>query len=354
MWPFPYHRRLYIRIIVHVVFWLAYLVVNALTLKRFYPDEAFIQILLRISFTWPVDIIATYLTAFYLLPKFIYTRRFLAFFALFIPSAIGLIISQRLILQYLEYPLFFPDNVLPPFWRFNWIYTFTNIFIVPFGVSLVKLFQLMLKQQQETQILGKERIEAELKFLKAQVHPHFLFNTLNNLYALSLDKSEKTPEVVLKLSDLLNYMLYECNEPTILFSKEIRLLENYLELESMRYGSQLNLSFDVSGDITGKRIAPMLLLPFVENAFKHGVSKVSKEAKVFITLDVLENELTFKVENSKPAKSDPDPSGYTEGIGLQNVKRRLDLLYHDRYTLQVRENDEEYYVYLNINLEQKS
>jgi LytS/YehU family sensor histidine kinase len=217
-------------------------------------------------------------------------------------------------------------------------------------VSVVKLLELSFEQQKNSRELDRERIEAELKFLKAQVHPHFLFNTLNNLYALTLDKSEKAPEVVLKLSDLLNYMLYDCNEQYMLISKEILLIENYLELEKIRYGSHLNIDFSVSGDTAGKKIAPMLLLPFVENAFKHGVSKVRNDAFVNILLEVNEDQLSFSVRNSKTLVPDSDPSGYSEGIGLKNVRRRLDLLYQGRHVLDLEQYDNEYRILLRINL----
>jgi LytS/YehU family sensor histidine kinase len=177
-----------------------------------------------------------------------------------------------------------------------------------------------------------------------------LFNTLNNLYALTLDKSDKAPEVVLKLSDLLNYMLYDCNEHYMLISKEIKLIENYLELERIRYGNHLDIDFTVSGDTAGKKIPPMILLPFVENAFKHGVSKVRNDAFVKIHLEVDGDQLRFIVGNSKKLVPDSDLAGYSEGIGLKNVTRRLDLLYPGRYFLELQEFDHEYHILLKINL----
>jgi len=304
----------------------------------------------QMSFTLPVDIIATYFTAYFLLPRYVYSRRFLKLVLIFLPSAAGFILLQRVLLLYFEYPVFRPDYKPVPFWNINWLYSFTNIYMVVFAVSLVKMLQFTLKQQRDARVLDKERIEAELKFLKAQVHPHFLFNTLNNLYALTLDKSDQAPEVVLKLSDLLNYMLYECNEPYMLISKEVQLINNYLELERIRYGKDLDLKFRVEGDTAGKRIAPMLLLPFIENAFKHGVSKVRKQAFVNIGLEVIEKELIFKVSNSKVPAPGADLSGYSEGIGLRNVKRRLELMYPGNFRLDISDSDQVFEISLHISL----
>jgi len=197
----------------------------------------------------------------------------------------------------------------------------------------------------------QEKLESELKFLKSQIHPHFLFNTLNNLYALTLDKSDKAPEVVVKLSDLLSYMLYECNVAFVPLEKEMQLLNDYLELEKIRYRNELKTDFDVNGRVAGKQVAPLLLLPFVENAFKHGLSKNIKNPWLNITLDIEDYSLIFKVENNKPVVDQTDETGYTEGIGLKNVRRRLDLIYPNGYQLNVENGKDLFSIKLSINLE---
>lgn len=346
-----WYRKPYVRITSHVIFWFIYLAVNVLTVKKFYPDEAFLRMMLRFGLSLPVDVTATYLTVYGLFPWFLFRRRYLMFTVSFLLGAFFFIVLQRIIVFYIVQPVFFPATPPTyPFWQINWFYSFTNIYLVVGFVSVVKLLEISFEQQRNTRELDREKIEAELKFLKAQVHPHFLFNTLNNLYALTLDKSDKAPEVVLKLSELLNYMLYECNEPYMLISKEIQLIENYLELERIRYGDQLKLDFSVSGDTAGKKIAPMLLLPFVENSFKHGVSKVRKDAFVRISLDVNEHDLNFKVSNSRPIQPENDLGDYSEGIGLKNVKRRLELIYPGKYKLGLEQQENEFDILLNIKL----
>jgi len=352
MWFSQKYKSPWMRILAHAGFWVAYLLINAITAVRYYPDRNFFSLILQYMLTVPVDILATYLTVYVLYKWFLFKRKYFLFAITLVGTAIFFIVLQRVIVYYMTYPVFFPD--LKPnntFIDINWFYSFTNIYLVVAVVSVIKLLKISFEQQKNARELDQEKTEAELKFLKSQIHPHFLFNTLNNLYALTLDKSDKAPEIVLKLSDLLNYMLYECNEPDMLVTKEIRLIENYLSLERIRYGDQLDLGFEVTGEIVGKRLAPMLLLPFVENAFKHGVSKVRKNANVRILLDCTGNTMIFSVRNSRSSLPDTDISGYTEGIGLKNVQRRLELLYPEKHQLMLEQTDSEFSVHLKIILD---
>ncbi len=340
-----------VRISIHILFWILYLLFSALNINRLYPDEKLFELMYRMSFTMPVDIIAAYFTAYFLVPKLLYRKKYLLFGSIFIISAIGLILLQRAILWFYTYPVLLNSIPRSPFFLMNWLSNFTNVYTAAAVVIVIKLVKQSFSEQKRLQSLKKEQVEAELKFLKAQVHPHFLFNTLNNLYALTLDKSEKASEVVLKLSDLLNYMLYECNEPTILLSKEISLIENFLALERIRYGESLLVQLKIEGETAAKKISPMLLLPFVENAFKHGVSKISRNAKVEIKMEVNGPVLRFTVSNSKPLLVEKDETGYTEGIGLNNVKRRLELLYPDDYEFKILEEDEVFNIELILNMD---
>lgn len=195
------------------------------------------------------------------------------------------------------------------------------------------------------------RVSAELAYLRYRVNPHFLFNTLNSLYALALDKSEKTPRVVLQLAQLMRYMLQDENQETTLQS-EVKYLENYLELERMRLGDHVQINMHVEGDIDGQTIAPLLLLPFVENGFKHGVNDSLQDGYVEVALKVVDEELFFYAENSKRSKliaqSQNKPSF---GLGLANVRRRLDLIYGaTRYNLEIEDTDDSYRVNLYLKL----
>ncbi|RCR71611.1 sensor histidine kinase [Larkinella punicea] len=217
------------------------------------------------------------------------------------------------------------------------------------AIKLVKIWYL--KEQAYRQI-EKEKFNAELQLLKSQIHPHFLFNTLNNLYALTLRKSEQSPAVVLKLSQLLSYMLYDCNASEVPLEKEIAFMKNYIGLEQLRYGSRLDVSMSFHGDLQGIQMAPLLLIPFLENAFKHGTSEQLEQAWIFLDLSVDDHVLTFKLVNSRDADSfAPSAVG---GIGLQNVQKRLELLYPGRYELKIQPEEETFLVDLTLRLPRES
>jgi two-component system, LytTR family, sensor kinase len=219
---------------------------------------------------------------------------------------------------------------------------------VAFSAIAIKLLKYWYTNQKAQQILTQEKLQAELKFLKTQIHPHFLFNTLNNLYALTLKKSDKAPGTVLKLSELINYMLYECKSDEVELSKEIKFIRNYIDIEKMRYGDKLDVDIRVSGDVGDRKIAPLIILPFVENCFKHGASEDLQQSWVKVTIDSHPDHVVIKVENSKSADNHSNPVQNYEGIGIQNVKRRLDLLYPGRHELKIMNGEETFLVILSI------
>ncbi len=201
--------------------------------------------------------------------------------------------------------------------------------------------------RREKQLL-KEKLETELNFLKAQINPHFLFNTLNSIYALALKKSEDTPGVVIKLSKLLRFVLYEAQAKTITIEKEILFLNDYIELEKIRYNQRLELVFNHSADNKAEPIVPLLLVPLVENAFKHGASETTQKAFIHIHLKLQNSQLSFVVENS----FEHEPDSAHEGIGHKNLRRQLELLYPD-FELDTRISDQNYKASLVLNLNPK-
>ncbi len=218
--------------------------------------------------------------------------------------------------------------------------------------AMITLAKHFYRKDQANQQLFREKLTAELQLLKAQVHPHFLFNTLNNLYSLTLLKSDHAPEVVLKLSALLRYMLYECNAPQVPLDKEVRMMQDYVELEKLRYGSRLDLALNVRGDLAGMGIAPLLLLPFLENAFKHGASEQLDQAWIALDLNIKGSTLKMKLINGISETNPPAPAEADfHGIGLQNVRKRLELLYPGRHELKIIRESETFMVMLSISLE---
>jgi two-component system, LytTR family, sensor histidine kinase AlgZ len=199
---------------------------------------------------------------------------------------------------------------------------------------IVKFFKLFTIKQREWMREQQERLTAELQLLKAQVHPHFLFNTLNNIYSCSMNNSPKTPDLILKLSSLLSYMLYDCKAEEVRLEKEIEIIKNYIDLEKDRYGNKIEISWSVEGDIKNKFISPLLRLPFLENAFKLSVSEQIEKPWLSVDISVKSDILRCKIANSKN-----EFAPYTEnGIGITNVKKRLEFICRDRYELKL--NDE--------------
>jgi two-component system LytT family sensor kinase len=243
--------------------------------------------------------------------------------------------------------LYYPEYLHDPFFYFPKIVKmFVTIYPVTFTAIAIKLLKYWYANKQAQQVLIQEKLEAELKFLKTQIHPHFLFNTLNNLYALTLKKSDKAPEMVLKLSELINYMLYECKSDEVPLSKEIKFIHNYVAIEKMRYGDKVDVDIRVTGQTTERNIAPLILLPFVENAFKHGASENLLQSWVKVTVDAHADHVVIKVENSKAGENEQNGNA---GIGIQNVKRRLVLLYPERHELKIINGTETFLVVLSIN-----
>ena len=220
--------------------------------------------------------------------------------------------------------------------------------MVVVGAAFIKLLIQWYNSKQQNQLLAQENLETELKFLKSQIHPHFLFNTLNNLYALTLKKSDKAPETVLRLSELLDFMLYDCNASKINLDKELHIVKSYIDLEELRYNDSVYIQFDITGETTKIEIAPLLILPFVENCFKHGISEQTDKSWIKISLDVNDNLLTLLAENSRSNKSQEENNGYKEGIGIENVRRRLQLLYPGKHKLEIKKDNHIHSVKLEL------
>ncbi|NJO02094.1 MAG: histidine kinase [Bacteroidia bacterium] len=205
------------------------------------------------------------------------------------------------------------------------------------------------KSQRVKHLLEKQNIISELALLRSQINPHFLFNTLNNIYTLSYKQDKNAPEAILRLSDMMRYMLYEASDEKVPLEKEISYLQNYIELQKLRLCNPDQVSFQVEGDCTGKMISPMLLIPFIENAFKHGVSHQTT-ARIDFKLEIEGNYLQFRSINPRSYPQQFRNTHDTHGIGHKNVLRRLDLLYPERHSLQVSASEDKYFINLSLKL----
>ncbi|MFL5811065.1 MAG: sensor histidine kinase, partial [Flavisolibacter sp.] len=213
---------------------------------------------------------------------------------------------------------------------------------------MIKLIKRWWLKQKHTEQLFHEKTTAELQLLKAQVHPHFLFNTLNNIYYFTLSGSPKAPEMINKLSGLLHYILNECNQPLIPLQKEISMVRDYMALEKIRYG-EMNMTIETQEEGSEKLIAPLLLIPFVENSFKHGTSKMLAHPWLKLQMTIENNMLHFSVANSRPPEAETQLK--KGNIGLKNVKKRLELLYPGTHELNIVSKPESFFVCLKVPLQ---
>jgi two-component system, LytTR family, sensor kinase len=334
------------RILQHVIFWTAHVVFYGLLYGSFEDnyDATFLEEIIYL----PGRMAFTYYTLYFLLPKFLLPGRYWHFIIWFLVGSFAMGLEQRYVSYNYLFPIYYPDALNAPFFYLPKIIKMC-VFTYPvtFVAVAIKLLKYWYANKQAQQILAQEKLQAELQFLKTQIHPHFLFNTLNNLYALTLKKSDRAPEMVLKLSELINYMLYECASDVVPLSKEIKFIRNYVDIEKMRYGDKLDVDIRVSGEVGERKIAPLILLPFVENCFKHGASETLQQSWVKLTIDAQPHVLIIKVENNKSA--DNGLNGRKEGIGIQNVKRRLDLLYDGKHDLKIMNGEETFLVVLTLN-----
>ena len=280
--------------------------------------------------------IAVYINLLILIPYFLKRKKYISF-VLFQLLNIVFIITLNLFSSLLiEKASIEQINILNEF-----IYEAILISLFISITTFLKLLRDWINYQddsinfKETQ---RQKLEAELKLLRGQINPHFLFNTLNNLYALSLDKSDKTPDLILRLADLMRYMLYECRDSYVLIDKEIHFLKNYLELEKIRIGETANVELKVMGSTGLQQIAPLLFIPFIENAFKHGTNRQANHSFIKILFDLeKQGAIRFVIENTKEEKETFVDKKYS-GIGIENVKKRLTLLYPEKHSLKITDN----------------
>ena len=347
-----------LEIALHICFWLiAFWVLNsafALITEReitvngetrtFYAREY--ALLFPILFGLVARAVLVYVNAFVIFPRFLRdqdTGRFVA-------ATIGLFLCSSLLEMGLNYAFYrFADEpAYHPFFVAPLLHVFLNVLF--WGLSAAyALGKNQVESEQLKSRLRQEKLESELNYLKAQVHPHFLFNTLNNIYALAeREESRETAEGIARLSGLLRYVLYDCKAERVLVEKEVDFLENVIQLQRLRLADDddIAIAFNINGDYRGRRIAPLLLMPFVENAFKHGID-LKRSSFIRIDLEVTGDELRFRVANSSFNGQEP---GKTPGIGLQNVRRRLELLYPGNHQLEVTERDRIFTVNLQIPL----
>ena len=331
------------RWLLHVLFWIA--VLGFYTLFFGYKSVDY-----KITFSFvivllPVTIATTYFLNYVLIPKYLFKQRYgkfvvYFFYTLIISFYIEMltVIGIFIVVAEMNIKEFYPANI-------NAIMLIAGMYVVVFLGAAIKLLNLYNRNQVTIEKLKNDKIEAELKFLKGQLNPHFLFNTLNNLYSLTLERSAKASEVVMKLSELLDYILYKCDGAEVSLKEEIVQLKNYVELEKLRYANRLEVKFVCSYIPNGILIPPMLFMPLLENSFKHGVSQSIEKSWIDVRCSFDNNTLIFSVSNSKCNRNSENAKG---GIGLKNLMNRLELIYKNDYDLKITDERKSFTVDLLV------
>jgi two-component system, LytTR family, sensor histidine kinase AlgZ len=294
-----------------------------------------------------LTLIICYFNYFVLLPRFLQRKKWIPYFIEFIvPFCI--IVAARVLFQ----RLIVDGNTHQERYFYSSLFIIQTIVITLFIVVFIGFLRFVsewFEFEAAKKEVENEKLTAELNFLKAQINPHFLFNTLNNLYYLAYSKSENTTEVIAKLSHVMRYMIYDSNHGRVPLSKEVEYMQNYISLEKLRLNNQIQIDFNVHGHIEQAMVAPLILITFLENAFKHGVTNTSHNSWVKVDISVDGHSLVYRVENSKVTKQHNE--GEKSGIGLRNVARRLELVYPKRHELIVKDDPERYYIELKLSLQ---
>jgi sensor histidine kinase YesM len=289
----------------------------------------------------PGTIVVVYPFLYILIPKLLYNKNFV----LLALSFLALILIAKGVTEMMLYLI--PNKSLFRPQRFGVGRNMTPFVMVAAIAATAKLVKYYYFRQQKADKEQEQRIQTELELLKSQIHPNFLFNTLNNLFAHTIKNSNESPNIVLKLSDLLRFMIYESRCEFIPLDHEIQLLKNYIELEKLRHENDLDVSFITSGNMENKMIRPLLLLPLVEFAFKQATSESANQKWISLNIHAEENKLMFNLTNSRTAPAEEMDVAMN---GINNVRKRLEMLYPSEYSMTISEEDDLNMISLDLTL----
>jgi len=332
----------------HILFWTLFVLVGSFifSYQQNFPYSFF---LLNLLVHLPVFLLFTYGVVYFLVPLYLLKRKYRQFIIALILAAVFAGLMRILVGRFVYYAWFIPKVLHPKVWLNAPIFLLNLIWILGPAIlfSMFKYYKNWISSQKLANEAERQSLASELQLLKAQLNPHFLFNTFNNLYVLALQKSDKTPAVISKMSDLFHYILYECNAVEVPVFKELKLIEDYIELERLRYSDRLAITFEKEIINADCLIPPMLLYTFVENCFKHGSSPDPESPWIKLKISVTKNSFEFEAMNSIP-KTNCRNNEIVGGIGLNNVKRRLELIYPKSHQLIIRKENCQFFVSLKI------
>lgn len=341
-----------------IFWWLFFGILYSYTAKfSLFPDFKRIPVSMVDSFFFMIPhMFLTYSLIYFVVPKFVVRGKYiesaiLVLFLFFLVACISALIG-KFMLPFLRFHLFsvpYNDYVNTTFLLFLLAGLRGAITIGGLAAAIKLMKYWYIKEQRNLQ-LEKENMESQLQLLKAQIHPHFLFNTLNNIYSFTQTTSPAAAKMVTVLSDLLRYILYEGTQPFVSLSKELKMIEDYINLEKIRYGNKLELHLNLPAQTNDLLIAPLLLLPLVENCFKHGTSNVLEQPWIHLQVSIKNTELQIKLLNGKV--NHPATNTNSAGIGIKNVQQRLSLLYPGKHELNITSEEDVFIVNLKLELEQ--
>ncbi|MCH7410856.1 histidine kinase [Belliella sp. DSM 111904] len=346
-------------ILTHVLGWALFGLVIFILSPLSAGVERPIAFWIKQSLNFSLLILIFYTNYFYLIPKVLFKNKIPLFLFVNLIAGMGCILlliafDDWTNMQELMHKAYRPDIPYKPkprnyYWDISQLLVFFMVIGISTSVAAVQKWQIdeALRLEQ-----NRQQIDSELNYLKAQINPHFFFNTLNNIYSLTNIDIEKSKSALLKLSRMMRYVLYETEKSNTLLSKEIDFVMDFVELMKIRLSSKVNLTISIPEKYQDAPVAPMLLLPYIENCFKHGISS-QQVSNIYIGIEISNHTLILETKNSIFHSKDRTPEGKDSGIGLQNTKRRLDLLYDKKYVLQIDSENEEktYHVLLKIDLQ---
>lgn len=336
-------------VLFNLLFWVLYFLYQWLGLASLYGDyhAYFINACLAL----PVALTFSLLVVHVFFRRYYYTGRKVTFWVLVIVSSGVLLLLRRYFNYYIIYPRYFPFALQMPLYAAGkFLVDFVNLYVVTGFYTLYYMISYWYQERNRLQELLQQQTLAQLDLLKSQVQPHFVFNTLNNIYGTALKTSPETADLIAHLSGFLNYSLYDASKETITLTAELEYIEHYLKLQKNRYGDRVEIAMNITGDINNLRLAPLLLLPLVENSFKHGVGGALEKSWVRIEVSRNADQFFITIGNSRDENDEFDPA--TGGLGLTNVRKRLQLIYPNRHELQIIEGLNSYLVLLKIQIDQ--
>lgn len=329
----------------HIIIWTVLILLYIFIIPSF-GQLSLRRILIDYVLYGVINISLFYLNYLVLIPKLLNKKKYGLYFLTIVGAIVAYVLLKYGLNEFLKELI--PARVRRGPQRDTSFYIFTIVFvsiIFAFFSIVLKLSIDWFVSERVQRDLENQRLSAELSFLKSQINPHFLFNSLNSIYSLAYQKSDTTPDAILKLSEIMRYMLYECNDNKVDLAKELQYLQNYIDLQKLRLGNKAYIDFSVEGNVTNQKIVPLLLIAFIENAFKHGISN-DEASPIKMQVSVNKEHLQFIIQNKKHTNN-MDAVG---GIGLSNVKRRLDLLYPGNYNLEIRDEKHTYTTELSLVL----